>query len=850
MTTGTWNCTWGIVNAGSGNPYRIWVYEHAGGDSDNFGIENPTTGKWEPNSVWTITDTDGKNIRPVSWEIVDIDNDGVDEIIFAGRKSDMTFGVCSVDNIPDDGDGSETWTMEYSQLDVASYGGDNKWDVAVIGNNAYLFDEVVISKVSWDGSAYTYSEMSPLAGGISFDASQVCDVDSDGIKEIITGEYSYGDGSKSIWLLKESGDTLAHHRLFDINTIKYLNGGRIVGGDMGDLDNDGNVDFVFGSRFSGPPNAMIFRLEYRGYGEITNALNWELSYADTGYAEGGMWSVIEVANIDDDDEDEVLYTSSYGDITEPLVMLDNAPDKEHEVWNLIPRGNEIEIPDVAVNNGCIGNMISGVDVDGDGAKEIYMINDNSNDTDVGELVPRIYKLEWDGSAYVKVWEANAQDFDPTITQNTWPPLSLTDLDDDGNMELTWGIVNAGSGNPYRIWVYEHAGGDSDNFGIENPTTGKWEPNSVWTITDTDGKNIRPVSWEIVDIDDDGVDEIIFAGRKSDMTFGVCSVDNIPDDGDGSETWTLEYSQLDVASYGGDNKWDVAVIDANAYLFDEVVISKVTWDGSAYGYMEMDPLPGGISFDASQVCDVDSDGIKEIITGEYSYGDGSRHIWLLKESGDTLEQYPLFNVNTTLYLNGGRIVGGDMGDIDDDGNTDFVFGSRFSGPPNAMIMGVEYQGSGEITNPLNWQMTVLDTGYSEGGMWSAINVSNIDDDVEDEVLYTSTYGAETEPVVVLDRTGTGSAIREMMTPSNFELGQAYPNPFNPQTVIPFTLKESGYVSLKVYSVTGGLVETLLHGNMDAGHYEINFDASGLASGVYLYQLQLDNTFRAGKMILSK
>ncbi|MDZ7797476.1 MAG: hypothetical protein U5N56_10750 [Candidatus Marinimicrobia bacterium] len=105
---------------------------------------------------------------------------------------------------------------------------------------------------------------------------------------------------------------------------------------------------------------------------------------------------------------------------------------------LIPRAGTIEIPDVAINNGCIGNAIAGVDVDGDGAKEIYMINNNSNDTDVGELVPRIYKLEWDGSAYVKVWEANAQDFDPTITQNTWPPLSLTDLDDDGNMELYLG----------------------------------------------------------------------------------------------------------------------------------------------------------------------------------------------------------------------------------------------------------------------------------------------------------------------------------------------------------------------------------------------------------------------------
>ncbi len=515
---------------------------------------------------------------------------------------------------------------------------------------------------------------------------------------------------------------------------------------------------------------------------------------------------------------------------------------------MIPRTGTIEIPDVAINNGCIGNVIAGVDVDGDGAKEIYMVNDNSGDTDVGELVPRIYKLEWDGSAWTKVWEANAQDFDATITQNTWPTLSLADLDDDGKQELVWGIVNAGSGNPYRIWVYEHDSGD--NFGIQNPSTSKWEPHSVWTITDLDGQNIRPVSWEIVDFDSDGVDEILFASRKSDLTFGICSVNDIPDDGAGTETWTMEFSQADVVSYGGDNKWDVAVVGSNAYFFDEVVISKVTWDGSAYNYSELPPLPGGISFDASQVCDIDGDGTKEIITGDYTYGDGTRHIWLLEESGDTLIQHPLFDVNSIMYLNGGYLGGGTMGDLDNDGNVDFVFGSRYSGPPNAMIMGAEYQGDGDVTNPLNWQFTVLDTGYSSGGMWTIVRAANIDDDAEDELLYTSSYGSVTEPLVVLDNSGSGSAIREILTPTDFELGQCYPNPFNPSTVIPFTLNESGFVTLKIYNITGGCVATLLNGNMDAGSYNINFDASSLASGVYLYQLQLDNTFRAGKMILNK
>ncbi|MCD6446834.1 MAG: T9SS type A sorting domain-containing protein [Candidatus Marinimicrobia bacterium] len=522
---------------------------------------------------------------------------------------------------------------------------------------------------------------------------------------------------------------------------------------------------------------------------------------------------------------------------------------------VIPRVAEFAPPDTSMNVGGTGNLIAGVDVDGDGATEIYWINDNWNDSDAGELIPKIYKLERavGETDYEVVWMANAQDFDPTITQNTWPTLALTDLDDDGKMELTWGIVNAGSGNPYRIWVYEHAGGD--NFGIQNPTTLKWEPHSVWTIADADGVNIRPVSWKVTDIDADGVDEIIFASRKSGLTFGICSVDDIPDDGAGTEAWTMEYSQADVASYGGDNKWDVAVIGSSAYFFDEVKISKVKWTGTEYVYSEMDPLPGGISFDAAQSCDVDDDGTNEILVAEYFYGDTTRMIWLCYEIGDTLNRVPLFDLAGTDYLDGGRIIGGDHGDIDGDGNMDFVFGSRYSGPPNAMMFRVEYDGSGEIIDPANWELTFADTGSlssASGGIWSVIDIANVDDDVEDEVVYTSSVsaGSFTYPIIILDN-DYRTSVRNILNPISFELGEAYPNPFNPATIIPFTLEESGMVTLIVFNVKGERVSTLISSDrMESGHHNVMFDASDLASGVYVYQLQVDNTVRAAKMVLNK
>lgn len=78
------------------------------------------------------------------------------------------------------------------------------------------------------------------------------------------------------------------------------------------------------------------------------------------------------------------------------------------------------------------------------------------------------------------------------------------------------------------------------------------------------------------------------------------------------------------------------------------------------------------------------------------------------------------------------------------------------------------------------------------------------------------------------------------PTKFGLESNYPNPFNPSTTIPFSVKENGSVSLKIYNVTGKLIKTLVNGSMSAGKYRAEwdgFDASGaaVASGVYFVRL---------------
>ncbi len=96
--------------------------------------------------------------------------------------------------------------------------------------------------------------------------------------------------------------------------------------------------------------------------------------------------------------------------------------------------------------------------------------------------------------------------------------------------------------------------------------------------------------------------------------------------------------------------------------------------------------------------------------------------------------------------------------------------------------------------------------------------------------------------------------DVIAPGGFTLGQNYPNPFNPSTTIEFSVPEVSKVTVTVYSVVGELAATLVSGSVEAGYHRINFDASELPSGTYIYQLKAVGENRSfvdnKKMILIK
>ncbi|MBI1931718.1 MAG: T9SS type A sorting domain-containing protein [Ignavibacteriales bacterium] len=405
------------------------------------------------------------------------------------------------------------------------------------------------------------------------------------------------------------------------------------------------------------------------------------------------------------------------------------------------------IPNDTLDVGGWGGAISGVDFDGDGLKEIYAVNNDWSDLAGLDWIPRIYKYENSSSGWEVVWSTRL----PLEAQNTWPAFTYGDWDSDGNMEIIWGPVNnSGAGDSIypRIIVFESKGDGSDVMGIDNGD-GTYKPNAMWTINDEPNYNLRPFRWHLYDIDSDGQQELIFAGRAGNEKFGVVSVDNIPDDGDGSETFTLEESALDTnLTVGGSIFYDIAVLDSVILLIQDGgnVVPVVYSNGK---YTSLPAVAAGVptgSWKSSVTVDIDKDGTNEVIVN--GYGSSAPKTFLLQFANGVLTTTEIANL--TPYVGaGGRLYGGDAGDLDSDGNLDYVFGTR-GGSPNAAIYRLEYQG-GSITDPASYYVSRIDELlFQSGGRYDVVSLGNLDDDSDLEIVYSGIPATDVVPLVVLDR----------------------------------------------------------------------------------------------------
>jgi hypothetical protein len=126
----------------------------------------------------------------------------------------------------------------------------------------------------------------------------------------------------------------------------------------------------------------------------------------------------------------------------------------------------------------------------------------------------------------------------------------------------------------------------------------------------------------------------------------------------------------------------------------------------------------------------------------------------------------------------------------------------------------------------------------------------EDDVRDFSIYGNHADLENGALLVPSQALVSAESIDNIIPENFYLSQNYPNPFNPATIIRYSVPQRSNVTLKVYNVLGNEIVILVSEEKDRGVYIVRFDASNLASGMYLYRLQAGSFVETKKMLFLK
>jgi hypothetical protein len=182
-------------------------------------------------------------------------------------------------------------------------------------------------------------------------------------------------------------------------------------------------------------------------------------------------------------------------------------------------------------------------------------------------------------------------------------------------------------------------------------------------------------------------------------------------------------------------------------------------------------------------------------------------------------------------------------------TNSSFRITWTTPINGVYLVVRHAGSAPAFTPVNGQEYSLgtqngddivyvgtNTDFSETGMSPNVNYyyTIYTYQLNDGTIYNKVSPLTGVNKIVDENTATSVAGTKTAVTS-FNLNQNYPNPFNPATTISYSVPKSQFVELRIYNLLGQVVTTLVNEHQNAGNYKVNFNASNLASGMYMYSL---------------
>ncbi len=472
---------------------------------------------------------------------------------------------------------------------------------------------------------------------------------------------------------------------------------------------------------------------------------------------------------------------------------------------------------------------------------------------------KYYSIEPDGS--------NTAGWPQDVSGDAPGGAAIGDLDNDGDFEVV-GVSKTGSiyvwdhlGNLQAGWPYNtssviHATpalADIDGNGDLEIIIGSFQSRKVYVLnhdgTDYPGWPFQGTSSfygsaALADIDNDNLPEIIYAGF--DMKVHAWNADQSYVSGFPVDLTAPVQASPAIADTDGDGNLNIIIAgySGDLYIFDNDGTVMPGWPVSL----------GSIVRSSPAVSDIDSDGGLEIIVGSNA---GDLHA--LNANGEYQTGFPL-------SLGSAITASPVIGDIDGNGRPDIIIGTG-----TGMIFAINAAGENLRNSPIE---TV--TGAS---IASAAAISDLDGDGDAEIvvgvrasgsnLEVIDYKQELQnyyfpwPFYRRDAARDGNLARiitdvdqgEIELPAEFGLASNYPNPFNMNTIIRFSLPDAGSAEISIYDVLGREVKSFEFGYLNAGDHELTWNGldsniNPVSSGVYFYNLKFGELKQTRRMVLIK
>ncbi len=673
------------------------------------------------------------DFRPSGLKLDDVDGDGKIELVIQSRTANRRELVVS-SLVGNDFDDFASFNIEFEAgNDVL--GGGGTYDVEVVDYDGDGKKEIWYN--TWDNwSMAVFEAADTNAYALQVDLNEIFPVNDPGSfnRHKLLFANVDADAGLEAWFPMMDGVLYFLDDNADVATLTGTNFTRVGtydpsvaarGGDLGDIDRDGRFDIIANAG----SDEKIYRIEYLGIGSPKDSSSYEWTkILDSTGDPRDWWYPLRISPVDLDGDGlrEVVITNhDASNAAQPLILVleydPTTADKLAEGWEIQNKISYTGVDALLARSGNGVNVnartvVGGMDLDKDGKSELIL-------AEYGSAGVRVFEYDVASDVFEQVWTSPPDTAAGVNRRYGSNPRYVTtgDLDGDGKSEIYFSLASTPTG--VRVFEWDGVIG-SDNYGTTYSSIVSVE---IDTCCGTAPNNHRAdvEAMNIVDVDGDGKQELLLPVTRATFDqlrgFMIVSVDgDIEHNSGGSfETWKAEYHVRRVG-YGGGLPVEALPADLDGDGTYEIVCN--TWNFFNFfnldvtgpdSYQAPDPTSPTRNLQATapldhvalfggDVADIDGDGDDEVFYPNFQTGD----LWVVDyKSGDDV-----------LSIDGSHVVkiGSNVGqlhasifDVDKNGRPNIVVGTFPTGYPRA-ITSTEFIGA-DPRNPADYETRVIYAG---------------------------------------------------------------------------------------------------------------------------------------------